>query len=121
MKLEQGIDPIVAIKKLRDAIVHVHAKDTRIDNDVVKYRGVLDWKHYTEILDRAWSFRTVGFGHGLEFWNNFVSMLKSVGYDYVISIEHEDPLMSPEEGLSKAISLLKQVVIFKKSEEMFHY
>lgn len=115
----QGIDPIVAIKKLGGAIVHVHAKDTRVDDDVVKYRGVLDWKHYTEILDRAWSFRTVGFGHGLEFWNNFVSMLKSVGYDYVISIEHEDPLMSPDEGLSKAISLLKQAVIFKKSEEMW--
>lgn len=115
----QGIDPIVAIKKLGDAIVHVHAKDTRIDDDVVKYRGVLDWKHYAGILDRAWSFRTVGYGHGLEFWNNFVSMLKSVGYDYVISIEHEDPLMSPDEGLSKAISLLKQVVIFKKSEEMW--
>jgi sugar phosphate isomerase/epimerase len=115
----QGIDPLVAVRHLKDAIVHIHAKDTRVDNTVVEYRGVLDWKHYSDTLNRAWSFRTIGYGHDMKFWNDFVSLLKSIGYDYVISIEHEDPLMSPEEGLNKAVNFLKQAVIFKKPENMW--
>jgi len=46
-------------------------------------------------------------------------MLKLVGYDDVISIEHEDSLMSPTEGLQKAIALLKEVLIFEKAGEMW--
>ena len=34
-----------------------------------------------------------------------------VGYDYVISIEHEDALMSIDEGLAKAVATLKEAVI----------
>ena len=34
-----------------------------------------------------------------------------VGYDHVLSIEHEDSLMSGDEGLKKAIAFLKQIVI----------
>ena len=34
-----------------------------------------------------------------------------VGYDHVLSIEHEDSLMSGPEGLRKAIAFLKDVVI----------
>jgi sugar phosphate isomerase/epimerase len=37
------------------------------------------------------------------------------GYDYVLSIEHEDSLLSPEEGLTKAIRLLDSVVIKEKA------
>jgi sugar phosphate isomerase/epimerase len=33
------------------------------------------------------------------------------GYDYVLSIEHEDSLMSPDEGLTKAATFLNQLVI----------
>ena len=33
------------------------------------------------------------------------------GYDYVLSIEHEDSLMSAEEGLAKAASFLNEMVI----------
>ncbi len=115
----QGIDPLIAIRKLKDAIVHIHAKDTRVDEFIVKYRGVLDWKHYADTLDRAWSFRTIGYGHGLKFWNDFISLLKSIDYDYVISIEHEDPLMAPDEGLSKAVDFLKKALIYKKLEKMW--
>ncbi len=72
-------------------IVHVHAKDSSIDDYVVKFRGVNDWKNYNEIPKRAWTFRTVGYGHGVDFWNDFVSALRLINYDGVISIEHEDP------------------------------
>ena len=115
----QGMDPIVCIKCLGKAIVHVHAKDSKVDRSVVEFRGVNDWKHYGELAKRAWTFRTVGYGHGLEFWNDFVSVLRMVGYDGVISIEHEDPLMSPNEGLTKAIDFLKRVLLYEKTGKMW--
>ena len=34
-----------------------------------------------------------------------------VGYDYAVSIEHEDSLMSQNEGLEKAVDLLKKCII----------
>ena len=115
----QGIDPIFAIKSLKGAIIHVHAKDSAVDEYVVRFRGVNDWKHYGEIAKRAWTFRTVGYGHGAQFWNDFVSALRLVGYDGVISIEHEDPLMSASEGLNKAIGFLNKVLLYEKPGEMW--
>jgi sugar phosphate isomerase/epimerase len=115
----QGIDPIIAVRRLGDMIVHVHAKDCRVDNSVVEFRGCLDWKHYSDILNRAWTFRTVGYGHSLDFWNDFFSILRSVKYDGVISIEHEDPLMSPAEGLNKAINFLKGTVLFESAGDIW--
>jgi len=115
----QGMDPITCIKYLGDAIVHVHAKDSKVNKSVVEFRGVNDWKHYGDLSKRAWTFRTVGYGHGVEFWNDFVSTLRLVGYDGVISIEHEDPLMSANEGLLKAIEFLNKVLLYEKPGEMW--
>ena len=115
----QGMDPIVSLRCLGNAIVHVHAKDSIINSSVVAFRGVNDWKHYGELAKTAWTFRTVGYGHGVEFSNNFVSTLRLIGYDTVVSIEHEDPLMSANEGLSKAIEFLGKVLIYEKPGEMW--
>jgi sugar phosphate isomerase/epimerase len=110
----QGIDPIVAIRVLGDAIFHVHAKDTQIYGANLPRTGVLDTKPYTDERNRAWIFRTCGYGHGEEWWREFVSTLRLFGYDYVLSIEHEDSLLSPEEGLTKAAGFLNQIVIREK-------
>ena len=61
----------------------------------------------------------MGYGHDFKMWKDIVSMLKLVGYDDVISIEHEDSLMSPTEGLQKAIALLKEVLISEQAGEMW--
>jgi sugar phosphate isomerase/epimerase len=106
----QGIDPIAAIRVLGDAIFHVHAKDTQIYNRNLPLTGVLDTKPYTDERNRAWIFRTCGYGHGGDWWREFVSTLRMFGYDYVISIEHEDSLLSAEEGLSKAAAFLNEIV-----------
>ena len=106
----QSIDPIAAIRLLGDAIFHVHAKDTQIYSHNLPLTGVLDTKPYTEERNRAWMFRTCGYGHGEEWWREFVSTLRMFGYDYVLSIEHEDSLLSPEEGLSRAASFLQNIV-----------
>jgi sugar phosphate isomerase/epimerase len=107
----QGIDPIAAIRILGDAVFHVHAKDTQIYQRNLPMTGVLDTKKYTDESHRAWIFRTVGYGHGAEWWSEFISTLRMYGYDYVLSIEHEDSLLSPEEGLTKAIRFLDSIVI----------
>ncbi len=117
----QGIDPVEGIKYLgkENAIYHFHAKDTRIDSVNTAVNGVLDTKNYGDILGRSWVFRTVGYGHGKDVWNNIISTLKAVGYDGAISIEHEDGLMSSMEGLEKAVKMLKEVLIYEKAGEMW--
>ena len=107
----QGMDPVAAIRELAGMIYHVHAKDTKIDKYNTAANGVLDTKHYGDELHRAWVFRTVGYGNGESYWRDLVSNLRLCGYDRVLSIEHEDSLMTTEEGLGKAIDFLRGVII----------
>jgi sugar phosphate isomerase/epimerase len=107
----QGIDPIVAIRILGDVIFHVHAKDTQMYSANLPRTGVLDTKPYTDERNRGWIFRTCGYGHGAEWWKEFVSTLRMYGYDNVLSIEHEDSLLSPEEGLTRAAQFLNEIVL----------
>ncbi len=107
----QGINPIAAIRLLGDAIFHVHAKDTQLFGANLPLTGVLDTKPYTDERHRGWIFRTVGYGHGVEWWKDFVSTLRLFGYEGVLSIEHEDSLLSAEEGLTKAAAFLNDLVL----------
>ena len=107
----QGIDPVAAIRALEGAIYHFHAKDTKLDKYNVAKFGVLDTKHYSDEAHRSWIFRSVGYGNGLDYWRDIISALRLVGYDKVMSIEHEDSLMTPEEGLRHAVEFLKQSII----------
>jgi sugar phosphate isomerase/epimerase len=107
----QGMDPLVCVRDLGEAIYHVHAKDTWLDAQNIASNGVLDTKPYTDELHRSWIFRTVGYGHGQEFWRHLISELRLAGYDGAISIEHEDSLMSVNEGFTSAVAFLKEVVI----------
>jgi sugar phosphate isomerase/epimerase len=107
----QSIDPIKAIRVLGDSIFHVHAKDTQIYDSNLPRTGVLDTKKYTDERNRSWIFRTVGYGHAFGWWKEFISTLRMYGYDHVLSIEHEDSLMSADEGLTKAAAFLNSIVI----------
>jgi len=107
----QGIDPAIAIRELGPAIFHFHAKDVKLDPVNTSRNGVLDAKPYTEEVVRSWIFRSVGWGHSVEVWKAMISELRLAGYDDVLSIEHEDSLMSSDEGLRKAIAFLKEVQI----------
>jgi sugar phosphate isomerase/epimerase len=109
----QGIDVAQAIRVLgrAGAIHHVHAKDTKIDHVNVARNGNIDPKPYGQIADRAWTFRTVGYGHGESFWMDFASELRLAGYDGVLSIEHEDALASVDEGLGRAVAMLQRCIL----------
>ena len=115
----QGVDVVTAIRTLGDAIFHVHAKDCRIDRANVMRNGVLDAKSYTRELERSWIFRTVGYGNDALVWKDIVTNLRLVGYDHVLSIEHEDSVMSGAEGLRKAVAFLKGIVISEPAGEAY--
>lgn len=117
----QGIDPVAAIKILgkENAIHHFHAKDTFIDQENVNMHGLTDMQPYGDVQTRAWTFRSVGCGHSLQEWSDMMSALRTYGYDYVVSIEHEDPLMSVDEGFMRAVTNLKSVLINDKPAEMW--
>jgi sugar phosphate isomerase/epimerase len=117
----QGIDPIEAIKILgsENAIHHFHAKDTIIDQSNTNRNGLTDMTPYSDMKNRAWYFRSVGFGHESKVWADIISTLRLYGYDYVVSIEHEDGLMSIEEGFTKAVETLKPVMVKESVGDMW--
>ena len=111
----QGMDPVACIRELgkENAIFHFHAKDTRVDKYNTAVNGVLDTRPYADEIHRSWIFRSCGYGNDTLYWKDMISALRMVGYDYAISIEHEDSLMSQNEGLSKAVEFLKGVLTFE--------
>ena len=107
----QGVDIPAEIRELGDAIFHVHANDLAFDRQNLAVNGVIDVKSYRHLQERSWLFRSVGWGHDELEWKRIVSALRLAGYDYVISIEHEDALASVDEGLRTAVDLLSRVIL----------
>jgi len=104
-----GADPLAAVRALGDAIYYVHAKDTRIEPIPAGIDGVLETRPASEVEARSWNYVTLGFGHGEEWWRQFCMALRMAGYDDVLSIEHEDSLIDPLEGVRKSVALLRNV------------
>ena len=108
----QGIDIETAIAELGQAgaIFHAHAKDTAIQVRNVGLNGVLDTVPMAHVGERSWIFRTVGHGHGELDWRRIFSALRMAGYDDVVSIEHEDALLSIDEGFRTGVAFLRSVM-----------
>ena len=115
----QQIDVVAAVRALGAPPPPPPPPPRRIDPLNTQVNGVLDAKRYTRERDRAWLFRTVGYGHDAAVWRDLISALRLNGYDDVISIEHEDSLMSPTEGLEKAVAFLKGLVISERPGEAY--
>lgn len=115
----QGMDPVAALRELKGAVYHFHAKDTKVDPYNKARNGVLDTGSYGNLLDRSWVFRTIGYGSDMKMWKDLISTLRMIGYDGAVSIEHEDGLMSVREGLEKAVSFLKEVIINEQPAAMW--
>lgn len=111
----QNVDIVRAIRYLGDTIYHFHAKDTHLDPVNLPIKGVLDTAPYDQVEKRSWVFRSVGYGHDALFWKQVVSALRTVGYDGAVSIEHEDALASPDEGLRKAVATLQEALLFEEA------
>jgi len=96
----QQIDYIEAVHRFGDRIYHTHAKDTEVLPFRLRYVGVLGrgW----------WRYRIPGWG-GIN-WRSYITALREVGYNYVLSIEHEDPFFGPEDGLINGKNFLENLL-----------
>ncbi len=115
----QGMDPVAALRELKGAVYHFHAKDTRVDPYNTAKNGVLDTQSFGNLTGRSWVFRTIGYGTDTALWKNMMSELRAIGYEGAVSIEHEDGLMSVKQGLEKAVAFLKDVMITEKPAAMW--
>jgi sugar phosphate isomerase/epimerase len=111
-----GADPLAAIDALGDAIHHVHAKDTYMNQAALNLTGRLDTIGHEHVKDRAWSYITLGYGHGEQWWREFCYRLRLNGYDGWLSIEHEDVVLSRMEGMRRSVDLLKRTSIDEPSD-----
>ncbi len=96
----QGIDVTAAVHEFRDRIFHVHAKDVAVNETIlgrVGYQGNGWWRYVLP-------------GYGRIRWGEFIGTLRSVGYDGVLSIEHEDSAFPFHEGFTKASRYLNTLV-----------
>ena len=105
-----GADPLVAAEVLGEAVFHVHAKDTLLNAPVQATTSLLENGSLMDITARSWSYITLGFGHGEEWWRQFCYRLLMAGYNGWLSIEHEDVLLNSYEGLKKSVDLLQSVM-----------
>ena len=111
-----GADPLAAIEALGDAILHVHAKDTYFNDGALNLTGRLETIGHENVKDRAWSYITLGIGHGEQWWRRFCYRLRVNGYDGWLSIEHEDIILSRMEGMRRSVDLLKSALAGEPSD-----
>jgi len=108
----QGCDPVEVIHFLgrQGAIYHAHMKDTVFFPENLNKYGVLNFAFTTSDLDSASeTFRAVGYGHSANLWKSIIKAYMEVGYDGILSIENEDPILSGEVGVERAAYVLRNV------------
>jgi len=108
----QGCDPVEVIHMLgkQGAIYHAHMKDTVLYPDKVGKYGVLNFVFEKQDLKVASdAFRAVGYGHSASTWKDIVRAYMDVGYEGIFSVENEDPILSGEVGVERALYVLKNV------------
>ncbi len=108
--LWMGADPLAAIAALGEAIYHVHAKDTRLEPTVLARDGRIEIRPAQDFEHRAWNYVTLGRGQDEAWWRRFCQALAAIGYDDVLSIEHEDLALPPIEGVAQSVALLRRVM-----------
>jgi sugar phosphate isomerase/epimerase len=111
-----GADPLAAIDALGSAILHTHVKDTFINVPVCATTSRLENGSLVDVPGRAWSYITLGYGSGEKWWKDFCYRLRMAGYDGWLSIEHEDVMLSREEGVKKSVELLQTIAPFEASD-----
>jgi sugar phosphate isomerase/epimerase len=97
------IDYYQVIREFKDRIFHVHAKDLEIDREGLYENGTLS-------LGMGWQIPRLP-GLGEVNWGGFISQLYRFGYDYVISIEHEDRKFEGSEELVKRGFLISRDIL----------
>jgi sugar phosphate isomerase/epimerase len=105
----QQMDPARVVAALGPAVHHVHLKDTELFEDELALNGVLDPRSWFDPENRSWIFRAIGQGQPASTWSAFLDALEASGYDDVLSIENEDPLLPGEAGVREAVSFIQSL------------
>lgn len=106
----QGMDPVTVVDALPGVIGWSHGKDTTLHADRINEHGVLDyrWPATAEVM--PWHFSAVGTGHSTQEWATLIEAMVRSGLDSAISIEHEDPTLSPEDGILASLSGIRSAL-----------
>ncbi|HIE0706550.1 TPA: sugar phosphate isomerase/epimerase family protein [Serratia marcescens] len=105
-----GADPIAVARALGPAIHHVHGKDVRLERGVVEVNGLLETKPIDDVARRAWNYVAVGCGRDLQWWKEFFSVVRMMGYNDWVSLEMEDLTMSVDAGIVSSVQALQQTI-----------
>jgi sugar phosphate isomerase/epimerase len=106
----QGADPIrvtEALGKIGPVVGWCHGKDTTLYPERIALNGVMDHRFPVDASWAPWHFSAIGDGHDAATWSRLIGALQSVGHDSVVSIEHEDPSLTPEECIRRSVATLK--------------
>jgi sugar phosphate isomerase/epimerase len=103
----QGADPIRVVEELGPVVGWCHGKDTTLYPERIALNGVMDHRYPVDASWAPWHFSAIGDGHDAATWSRLIRALQSVGHDSVISIEHEDPSLEPEECIRRSVATLK--------------
>lgn len=95
--LPQFVDYLKAAEDFSDRIFHVHAKDAEVYPDRLNKYGINNRQLPGSGEDNYgyWRYRMPSLGQ--VDWEKLIALLKSKGYDGVVSTEHEDPLYEGSE------------------------
>ncbi|MEN9891946.1 MAG: hypothetical protein RLY78_2241 [Pseudomonadota bacterium] len=108
--MAMGAEPIAAARALKGAIHHIHGKDARIERGLADVDGLLETQSVNDPATRTWNYVAVGCGRDLQWWKEFFSVCRMMGYDGHVSLEMEDLTMSVEAGVLTSIAALKQSI-----------
>jgi sugar phosphate isomerase/epimerase len=70
--------------------------------------GVLDHRFPVDPAKESWHFSAMGDGHDVQTWSRLIGALRAAGHDSVMSIEHEDPRLSPEVCIERSVRCLTE-------------
>ena len=105
-----GAEPIASARALKGCIYHVHGKDARIEKGESDINGICDWKEVFVPAERSWNYVAVGCGKDLQWWKEFFSVVRMMGYNDYVSLEMEDQTMSVEAGVQTSVDALKRTL-----------
>jgi sugar phosphate isomerase/epimerase len=109
----QRMDPLKVIDRLGPLVGYAHAKDVRYHTSEMELNGLLDNRWPGDASQIPWDFAAVGRGvHAASWWRSFASALARGTSASIVSIEHEDRLVPPEEGVAASARLLRGMMAF---------
>jgi sugar phosphate isomerase/epimerase len=108
--MAMGAEPIATARALGSAIHHIHGKDARVERGLCDVDGLLETRPVSDTARRTWNYVAVGCGRDLQWWKEFFSVCRMMGYDGHVSLEMEDMTMSVDAGMATSVDALRQTI-----------